>query len=93
MEHATVEQLVKAPKHPYSVGLLSSVPSGKMKGERLKAISGSVPSPHDMPPGCPFSTRCPNVFSKCVEMPPLLQLKDERKIACWLHEEEGSHHD
>ena len=85
MEHATVEQVVRSPKHPYSVGLLNSVPSGKLKGQRLKAIQGTVPSPHDMPPGCPFATRCPHAFDKCVEMPPLQPLADGRRVACWLH--------
>ena len=81
MEHATVEQVVRDPKHPYSVGLLNSVPSGKLKGQRLKAIQGTVPSPHDMPPGCPFATRCPHAFDKCVEMPPLQPQADGRRVA------------
>lgn len=85
MEHATVEQVVRSPKHPYSEGLVSSVPSGKLKGQRLKAIQGTVPSPHEMPPGCPFATRCPHVMDKCVEMPPLQTLADGRRVACWLH--------
>lgn len=90
MEHASVEQVVRSPKHPYSVGLLNSVPSGKLKGQRLKAIQGTVPSPHDMPPGCPFATRCPEAFDKCVEMPPLQLQADGRRVACWLHvTEEG----
>jgi oligopeptide/dipeptide ABC transporter ATP-binding protein len=88
MEHASVEQVVKTPKHPYSIGLLDSVPSGKLKGHRLNAIRGSVPSPNEMPPGCPFASRCPKVFDKCIEMPPLHRLDDGRRIACWLYEEE-----
>ena len=85
MEHATVEQVVRSPKHPYSVGLLNSVPSGKLKGQRLKAIQGTVPSPHDMPPGCPFASRCPEAFDRCLEMPPLQPQADGRRVACWLH--------
>jgi peptide/nickel transport system ATP-binding protein len=86
MEHATTPQVVHSPKHPYSVGLLESVPSGAQKGQRLKAISGSVPTPSRMPPGCPFATRCPEVFDKCGRMPPLHRLDDGRQVACWLYE-------
>lgn len=90
MEHATVEQVVRSPKHPYSLGLLASVPSGKLKGQRLTTIEGTVPSPQDMPPGCPFASRCPDVFEACDQMPPLQQLADGRRIACWLHAAERS---
>jgi oligopeptide/dipeptide ABC transporter ATP-binding protein len=86
MERATTAQVVHAPTHPYSVGLLESVPSGSHKGGRLKAISGSVPTPSQMPPGCPFATRCPKAFDKCADMPPLRRLGDGRQVACWLYE-------
>lgn len=86
MEHARAAQVVNSPKHPYSIGLLESLPSGAMKGQRLKAISGSVPTPSQMPPGCPFATRCPSAFDKCAEMPPLHRLDDGRQVACWLYE-------
>jgi oligopeptide/dipeptide ABC transporter ATP-binding protein len=86
MEQATTAQVVHSPKHPYSIGLLGSVPSGSQKGQRLKAISGSVPTPSQMPPGCPFATRCPKAFDKCAQMPPLHRLDDGRQVACWLYE-------
>ena len=83
MEHGTVDQVVGSPLHPYTVGLVNSIPSGAMRGRRLNAIAGSVPSPLAMPPGCPFSTRCPMVVERCAEMPPLALREDGRKVACW----------
>ena len=59
MERGTAAQVTGDPKHPYTVGLLSSIPSPDMKGQRLNAIGGSVPNPLHMPPGCPFSRAAP----------------------------------
>ncbi|MCU1492878.1 MAG: peptide transporter ATP-binding protein [Acidimicrobiaceae bacterium] len=84
MERATSAQIVDDPKHPYTVGLISSVPSPELKGQRLRAIDGSVPNPLAMPSGCPFATRCPNVMEQCAAMPPTVTLNDRRQVACWL---------
>jgi oligopeptide/dipeptide ABC transporter ATP-binding protein len=72
-EVGTAEQIFGDPKHPYTKGLLASLPSaGNKKQKRLYAIPGNVPSMHDMPAGCKFCTRCPEVFDRCrVEEPPL----------------------
>lgn len=86
MEHAPCDQLLNSPKHPYSAGLIASVPSSGMKGHPLNVIGGSVPSSLHMPPGCPFATRCPKVMDKCEQMPPARQLDDGRHVACWLYE-------
>ena len=83
MEHGPVDQIVREPRHPYTVGLVNSIPSGAMRGKRLNAIPGSVPSPLAMPKGCPFSTRCPVVVDRCSQMPPLAVRDDGRKVACW----------
>ena len=83
MEHSTVDQVIGQPRHPYTIGLVSSIPSGAMRGERLNAIPGSVPNPLAMPPGCPFSPRCSLVSDTCREMPPLTSREDGRKVACW----------
>ncbi len=83
MEHGTVEQVIAHPRHPYTVGLVSSIPSGAMRGQRLNTIAGSVPSPLAMPLGCPFSTRCTMAEARCAEMPPLSAREDGRKVACW----------
>jgi oligopeptide/dipeptide ABC transporter ATP-binding protein len=90
MEEGTRAEIVEDPWHPYTIALLESVPTGAEKGQKLKAIEGSVPSPHAMPTGCPFSTRCPRVMPQCSERPPMATSPTGRRVACWLYEE---HHD
>jgi oligopeptide/dipeptide ABC transporter ATP-binding protein len=85
MERANVLQLIKDPKHPYTKGLLASIPSLGMKGQRLNVIAGAVPNPLNMPPGCPFAPRCPYVMDVCMTMPELKTLDDGRQIFCWLY--------
>jgi oligopeptide/dipeptide ABC transporter ATP-binding protein len=84
MEHATVDQVLDDPQHPYTVGLLSCIPDPGMKGQRLKAIAGTVPSPLAMPSGCPFAPRCPSAMEACAQMPELKTTEDGRRVACWL---------
>lgn len=85
MEKGTVAQVTKDPKHPYTVGLLSSIPRPGMKGRPLNAIGGAVPNPLDMPPGCPFQPRCPKAMDVCSTKPGQRQLEDARHVACWLY--------
>src|SRR5579884_2766228 len=85
MERAQVSQLITDPKHPYTKGLLASIPSLGMKGQRLNVIAGAVPNPLNMPPGCPFAPRCPYVMDICMTMPELKTLDDGRQIFCWLY--------
>jgi peptide/nickel transport system ATP-binding protein/oligopeptide transport system ATP-binding protein len=85
MEHARVDQLISDPKHPYTKGLLASIPSLGMKNQRLNVIAGAVPNPLNMPPGCPFAPRCPYVMDVCMTMPELKMLEDGRQIFCWLY--------
>jgi oligopeptide/dipeptide ABC transporter ATP-binding protein len=84
MEHATVDQVLDDPQHPYTIGLLSCIPDPSMKGQRLKAIDGTVPSPLAMPSGCPFAPRCPSAMEACAQMPELKTTEDGRRVACWL---------
>lgn len=86
MERGNVLQLLKDPKHPYTKGLLASMPALGMKNERLNVISGAVPNPLNMPPGCPFAPRCPYVMDVCYTMPKLKTLEDGREVFCWLYE-------
>jgi oligopeptide/dipeptide ABC transporter ATP-binding protein len=85
MERGTSDQIVGEPKHPYSAGLIGSVPTPGMKGQRLTMIRGSVPNPMDMPPGCPFASRCDRVMDACAKPPELKTLDDGRQVACWLY--------
>jgi oligopeptide/dipeptide ABC transporter ATP-binding protein len=86
MERGATAQILGDPKHPYTAGLISSVPAGVDKGTALAVIPGTVPDPSAMPPGCPFATRCSRVMDKCATPPPYSALADGRKIACWLYE-------
>ena len=86
MERADVVQLIKDPKHPYTKGLLTSIPSLGMKNQRLNVIAGTVPSPLNMPSGCPFAPRCPSVMDICTTMPELKTLDDGRQVFCWLYD-------
>lgn len=85
MEHASVNQLIQDPKHPYTKGLLASIPSLGMKDQRLNVIAGAVPNPLNMPPGCPFAPRCPYAMEVCTTMPELKTLEDGRQVFCWLY--------
>jgi peptide/nickel transport system ATP-binding protein/oligopeptide transport system ATP-binding protein len=85
MERAEVIQLIKDPKHPYTKGLLASMPALGMKNQRLNVIAGAVPNPLNMPPGCPFAPRCPYAMEVCTTMPELKTLDDGRQVFCWLY--------
>jgi oligopeptide/dipeptide ABC transporter ATP-binding protein len=86
VERGTVHQVLKAPKHPYTVGLLNSIPSIGEKGQRLNVIPGTVPSPLNLPKGCPFAPRCPHAMAVCrEERPPLKELPDGSATRCWLY--------
>jgi len=85
LEHADVRTLFKSPKHPYTRGLLKSIP--KMEGQkRLHTIKGAVPMPGQIKEGCKFKTRCEDVFGKCIlEEPPLFKV-DQSDVRCWKYE-------
>ncbi|MET4754520.1 ABC transporter ATP-binding protein [Bradyrhizobium sp. RT11b] len=84
MEWGQVDQVTRAPKHPYTRGLLSSIPNPEMRGKPLHTIGGAVPNLLNMPCGCPFRPRCKQAVRKCMEMPPLETKPDNSKVACWL---------
>lgn len=88
VEEGTVESLFHAPLHPYTQGLLRSMPSVQAPGGKLEAIPGQVPSPSSYPKGCRFSDRCPKVFGRCREAePPLYRRGEGRGAACFLLDE------
>ncbi len=69
--------------HPYTEGLLCSVPSAKNAGQRLRAVSGSVPSPLHIPKGCKFAPRCPYATERCQKEPPLQEVKAGHFVRCF----------
>ena len=90
VEEAPVREIFAAPKHPYTIGLLRSVPrlgeTGRPARRRLYAIPGTVPDPYAPEAGCPFAPRCPDVMPDCRrEDPRLLPLEGGHKVACFLH--------
>ncbi|MFE9423040.1 ABC transporter ATP-binding protein [Kitasatospora sp. NPDC006697] len=78
VETAPVHQLYASPAHPYTRGLLDSIPRLDQKGQELYAIKGLPPNLLRIPPGCPFNPRCPRVQDICrVTLPPLFEVTDE----------------
>jgi peptide/nickel transport system ATP-binding protein len=84
VEMSDARRFFAEPLHPYSRKLMSSVP--RLRGEKeLDFISGQPPSLIDLPTGCRFASRCPFVFEKCVQDPPMVT-NEGRKVKCWLHQ-------
>jgi peptide/nickel transport system ATP-binding protein len=85
VETAPVAEIFKMPLHPYTHGLLESIPRIH-QSKSLYAISGSLPDPFDLPAGCYFAPRCPRAIDICREQIPELTLKTpDHGVACWLH--------
>ncbi|HEY0733937.1 MAG TPA: ABC transporter ATP-binding protein [Herpetosiphonaceae bacterium] len=86
VEYAPVKELFAAPKHPYTQGLISSIPVLGVVKDELDTISGTVPSLLNLPPGCRFASRCPYRMERCdQEEPPLIKLEGNRLVRCWLY--------
>ncbi len=83
-EVADTGTLMTTPRHPYTAALIESIPKFGRRVARLPAIEGSVPSLNELPTGCPFQNRCPNVGSRCREAhPPLTSVGSGHLIACY----------
>ncbi|HMA35658.1 MAG TPA: ABC transporter ATP-binding protein [Chloroflexia bacterium] len=90
VEEAEVNQLFDEPKHPYTQGLLASIPVLGQVKERLDVIPGAVPNLRNLPPGCRFANRCPHVMEICrKEDPALFLLPDKRTSRCWLYADDA----
>lgn len=87
VEQAPVKPLFASPRHPYTRGLLASLPKPE-GGKDLTPIPGQPPDLSDLPPGCPFSDRCPHVMERCRIDRPSLRSIGEHRVACWLAEED-----
>jgi oligopeptide/dipeptide ABC transporter ATP-binding protein len=86
IEHATTEKLFANPKHPYTQGLLESLPKIHEDQEELRTIEGSVPSSYNMPEGCRFASRCPFQQPICHQkQPELIEQSDGVKVRCWMY--------
>jgi oligopeptide/dipeptide ABC transporter ATP-binding protein len=87
VEHASVEDLFDRPMHPYTEGLLASLPVLDEDRDRLQAIPGVVPSPFELPPGCRFGPRCLHARDACRAGEPPLLRRDGRDVACIRHQD------
>jgi peptide/nickel transport system ATP-binding protein len=89
VEKASVDKLFENPMHPYTIGLLNSIPKIDEDKDKLFMIPGTVPNPLEMPKGCSFSDRCDKCMDICKEsMPPLLQ-HESRQVRCFLYDQKG----
>ena len=89
VESGPVLDLFRSPLHPYTIGLMKSIPTLKPtqgKLPKLNEISGVVPSLSQIPSGCPFHPRCPSAETRCkMEKPKLKKIANEYSVSCWLH--------
>ena len=84
VEQAAARDLFERPQHPYTIGLLGSIPRLDTDHARLAAIEGGVPDPLDPPSGCRFHPRCPFGDAKCAQArPPLREIETGHRVACW----------
>lgn len=89
VEYADVKTLFKNPQHPYTVGLLNSLPRHDIDQDELIAIKGNVPSPFEMPAGCAFAPRCPHASAICnTKEPKLVPHLENNQIRCWIYSDE-----
>jgi len=85
IERCAVARVFSEPQHPYTIGLLGSIPRLHLEQERLSAIEGFVPDAASLPSGCRFHPRCPFAVEKCrQETPPLREITPNHHAACWL---------
>ena len=85
VEIGPVRQVIKHPLHPYTVGLMGSIPAVGMERARLAQIDGAMPRLNAIPMGCAFNPRCERVFERCRAERPALMAKGTSEVACWLH--------
>jgi peptide/nickel transport system ATP-binding protein len=86
VELAETVDLYDKPLHPYTQGLLKSIPNVSLEEQKLEIMPGSPPDLIEPPTGCRFHPRCPYVMEKCSEIePPLKEVEDGQRVACWLY--------
>lgn len=90
VEEASVYDLFDDPQHPYTKGLIGSVPKIGQKRDRLDSVPGNVPTPNNMPKGCKFAPRCKDAMPLCWEQEPAIASVGENRFCrCWLYDAEG----
>jgi peptide/nickel transport system ATP-binding protein len=89
VEVGPVREVIRHARHPYTHGLMGSIPVIGQDLERLVQIEGAMPRLTEIPPGCPFHARCPEAFGRCRQARPELMPVGRSAAACWLHERAG----
>lgn len=91
IEDVRADELYRNPQHPYTFGLLSSLPriDGKSRSSRLTVIPGTPPMLWETPTGCPFAPRCFRRIDACKVNPPLIEVSPEHRVACWVDPQTG----
>ena len=86
VEIGPVREVIHSPRHPYTAGLMGSIPKISARRDRhLAQIEGAMPRLNAIPPGCPFNPRCPRRFERCLVARPHLMPAGASQAACWLH--------
>ncbi len=85
VEIGPVREVIHAPRHPYTVGLMGSIPRIAARQDKLVQIEGAMPRLNAIPPGCAFNPRCPKRFARCTLQRPDLLAAGASRAACWLH--------
>ena len=86
-ETGPVEEVIRRARHPYTSGLMGSIPQLKTRAERLSQIDGAMPRLTEIPGGCAFHPRCPHAFDRCrAQRPPVEVVAAGHDVACWLFE-------
>jgi peptide/nickel transport system ATP-binding protein len=86
VEIGAVREVVANPRHPYTRGLMDSIPRVGGRRDRLRQVDGTMPRLNEIPPGCPFNPRCPEVFDRCRQQRPDLLPAAGTDAACWLYD-------
>lgn len=89
VEIGPVDQVINCPAHPYTIGLMASIPSMSDECERLQQIDGAMPRLNAMPSGCAFHPRCPQAGPRCSREVPVLMDVASTRAACWVHHAQG----
>lgn len=87
VEMGPTREVIDNSRHPYTIGLMASIPPLNKRPNRLPQIEGSMPHPGALPGGCAFHPRCQKAFDKCLAEAPVLAGSDTHQTACWLHEQ------
>lgn len=86
VEYGKTEEVFNEPKHPYTRGLLKSIPSLDSDAEELFSIQGTVPNQYACIGGCPFHPRCPCAIEKCARLKPEMEERGNRRVRCWMYD-------